>query len=903
MSVLERLRSWFRALVRRDGLEHAMDEEMRLHIELYEADLRRSGVPAGEARRQARAAFGSVEARKDECREAVGLRLFDELRADARYAVRLLRRSPAFTAVAMLSLALGIGANTAIFSVIDTVLLKTLPVHDPNTLFFVDNSGGKSGGSSGPPYPCFELLRDHNRSLAGIAAFDEASFKVTIDGAAEQMRGHYASADFFRVLGIQAVHGRLLMPEDESPGEGETGAAVISYSWWERRFGLDPAVLGKRLMVGRRAVSIVGVTPPGFSGLQVGNPMDITVPIALSENNLRSRTLWWFSVIGRLKPGTTVEQARADLHVLWDGYMTEIGEPREKRTYFSGIELVPASRGLNRLRRDLSQPLLIVMGIVGVVLLIGCANVATLLLARASARRRELALRLAIGASRGRLIRQLLTEGVVLAAVGASLGLLFARWGVSFLLALFAGPDGNSGPLLDPRFDGRLLAFTSALAIATALLFALAPALQATRLDGARPPATGVTSLSWSRDRFGQALVGVQVMLCVVLIAAAILFVRTLRNLQAVEPGFDGRGVLSLVVEATIPRPTVAKPSLDEIRNRHAQLGGLWEALAEQVSTLPGVTSAAAATLAPLSGRDRGVNIAVSGGAPGPERDMGIHVNQVTAGYFATTGIRLRSGRLLTPRDRAASLRVAILNDTAARAYFGDQDPIGRKVTFPGQRVPDEYEVVGVVHDSQYEDLRTPDERMVYLPIEQSIDPIDSAMLVVRAQSEVTQLAAPIRAIAGKSVPGGFATRVATIDQQLEASLVRERILSLLAAFFGSLALLLACTGLYGVMAYSVVRRTREIGIRTALGARSPAVIWMVVRETAAVVIAGALAGAAVAAGAGRYIESQLFGIAPGDPVVIVSAVAVLVVFAAIASALPARRATRVDPVLALRSE
>ena len=900
MSLVARVTSWLRASRRRGDFEREMQDEMRTHLELFQADLRRQGVPEEEARRRALAEFGSVDARKEECRDAVGLRLIDELRGDAGYALRLLRRSPAFTLVALLSLALGIGANTAIFSLIDTVLVKTLPVDDPQRLFFIDNSGGKSGGSNGPPYPCFERLRDHNRFLSNIAAFDERMFKVTIDGVPERVRGQYASGTYFDLLGVRAIHGRVLTPADDSePGIGgpDGAVAVISDAFWARRFGRDPAVLGKTVQVGTRWVTIVGVTPPGFFGLQVGQPADITVPMMLVEQGLRSKQSWWLSVIGRLAPGATVEQARADIEALWDGYLNEVGMPREKRGYFSGIALVPAARGANELRREYSEPLMIVMAIVGVVLLIGCANVANLLLARAAARQNEMAVRLAIGASRGRLIRQLLTEGVVLVSLGAGAGLLFARWGASFLVAVLAGPAERV--VLEPHFDLRVLGFTAGVSVATALLFSLAPALRATRVDAAKPGQTGATL----HNRLGRTLVIVQVTLSVLLLCGAALFLRTLHNLNRVPSGFDRHGVLTMQVEATVPGRTVTPKTAAEFRADHARLGAIWRDFIARVHEVPGVSSAAASNMNPLSGWHRGVAIAIHGPSQATDKDRGIGINEVSDRYFETVGIRLLAGRLFTPRDRAGSLPVVILNETAARAFFGAETPLGRKASFPGQRVADELEIVGVVADARYKDLRTPDGRMAYVPLEQAIDPITSALVTVRGEGDVTRLVPTIRAIATETVPGGFVTGVATIEQQVEMSLVRERMLALLATFFAALALILACIGLYGVMAYRVARRTREIGIRIAVGARPRSVVWMMVRETLLLVTIGAALGTVTSLAANRFIAGQLFGVTPRDPVAIAVALSVLGIVTMLAGYLPAREASRIDPVRALRTE
>lgn len=905
MRLLARFKSWLRASLRRGDFERELQRELQSHVELYEAELLRSGVAATEAHRRARAEFGSVDARKEECREAVGLRLMNEFRADVRYALRLLRRSPAFTLVALLSLALGIGANTAIFSLIDTVLVKSLPVQDPQQLFFIDNSGGRSGGSSGPPYPCFERFRDHHRFLAGIAAFNENRFKVTIDGVAERWTGQNASGNYFDLLGVRAAHGRLLTLADDSQfgtGGPDGPVAVISYGLWERRFGRDPGVLGKSIQVGTQPVTIVGVTQPEFFGLQVGSPIDFTIPMMLAGDVLQSKHTWWMSVIGRLKPDATVEQARADLDALFESFMLEIGEPpRDRRTDFPGIALVPAARGLNDLRRTYSEPLLIVMTIVGVVLLIGCANVANLLLARASARQSEIAVRLAIGASRGRLVRQLLTEGIVLVVLGAAGGLLFARWGVSVLVGILA--DSRNEILLNPHFDLRVLVFTAGVALSTAFLFSLAPALRATRVDAARPAVGATIGSGKHATRLGQALVVIQVTLAVVLLCGAALFLRTLHSLNRVQSGFDREGVLTMNIEATVPGRDVPPKTPDEYRLDHARLGAIWVDFASRVAGLPGVGSAGVATLSPLTGRDRGVRIQIGRDGSTTRKDLSIKLNQVTAGYLETAGIRLLAGRLFTHYDRAGSLRVAILNETAAHAYFGGMNPLGQKINFPGQRVQDEHEIVGIVSDTRYRDLRTPDGRMAYVPIEQSIDPITNAILVVRGTGDVTRFAPIIRPVVTEAVPGGFVASMATIEQRLAASLVRERLLSMLATFFSGLALVLACIGLYGVMAYRVIRRTREIGIRIAIGARHQSVMWMMVRETLVLVLAGATLGTILSFSINGYVAAQLFGVTPRDPSAMFTALVVLLAVTLAAGYMPARRASRIDPVTALRVE
>ena len=904
MRILSRLRSWLHSSVHRADLDRAIGDELQFHIDHYTEDLVRAGVSPLDARRRARAEFGSVHARSEECREALGLRVLDELRADLRYAVRLLRRSPAFTVVAVLSLGLGIGANTAIFSLIDTVLLKSLRVARPEGLFFVDNSGGKSGGRSGPPYPCYEILRDHARYLSGMAAFNARRFKVTIDGAQEEVRGQFASGSYFDVLGVPAAYGRVLTPADDrnvGRSSGDGYVAVISHGLWARRFGMSPSVLGKTIQVGTKWVTIVGVTPPEFIGLQVGFPIDVTIPITLAESGLDSKESWWFSVVGRLHDSATVEQARADLDAMFQAYMTDNGIKGGAREYFDRIVLVPADKGLNDVRRQLAQPLLVIMGIVAIVLLIGCANVANLLLARGSARRSEIAVRLAIGAGRGRLIRQMLTEGAVLVALGTAAGILFARWGVAFLVGVFAA--GRGGLLLEPRFDLRVLAFTAAVAVATGLLFSVLPALHATRVDAATPADSSRTSTPRVRLRVGQALVVTQVTLSLVLLCGAALFLRTLHNLTTLDSGFNSEGVLTMQVDAALPPMKPGTRNSPAVRAEYARVGRMWEDLVARAASLPGVRSAGVATLSPMTMRDRGVKIEVAGAPSVTESDKGIHVNQVTSGAFDALGVQLVRGRIFTPADRSGSLRVTILNETAARSYFAETNPIGRKVNFPGQDVEDEYEIVGVVRDTRYEHLRKAAERMAYLPIEQSVDRITGAIVAIRSAGDPASLVPALRDEVRLTIPEGFVTNVATLARQVDASLVQERLVSMLASFFGGLALVLACIGLYGVLTYSVVRRTREIGIRLAIGAQRRSVIWLVLRETLLLIAVGVALGIPAVLTVSRYIESQLFGVSPGDPWAIACAVGVLLLVAAAAGYQPARRASRVDPMIALRYE
>ena len=810
---------------------------------------------------------------------------------DLRYGARTLRKNPSFALIAVITLALGIGANTAIFSLMDAVLLKSLPVERPEQLHFIARAGPRYSEGGAPPYPCFERFRDQNKTFAGMAAFSDFNTRVTIDGQAEETLGQSVSGNYFSLLGVQPLLGRTLTPADDSiPGEGGPDGlvAVISYNYWTRRFGRNPDVIGKAAQVGPHSVTIVGVTPPGFYGLYPGAEMNFSVPMAIaSAEDLAEKHSWYFEAVGRLKPGVPVEQARADLDTIFQPFMNELGFSAEERRDFHGrIELPPAGRGLDTLRRKYDKPLQVLMGAVALVLLIACANLANLLLARGAARRKEFAVRLALGASRWRLMRQVFTESLLLATLGALLGLLIASWGSDFLAGFFA--TGENRIFLDLPLDGRVLLFTAGVALLTCLLFGLAPALQSTRVNPGPALKDVGEGRASSRSRFGRLLVVAQVALSLLLLAPAGLFLRTLQNLKNLDPGFQRDGVLTLRIN-----PPYGVYQGERLTN-------LWKEVLMRVKQLPGVRSASLATISPLGGRSRGVRISVAGFTPGAERDRDIRLNQVSPGFFSTLGIAVTQGRAFTDHDDASAPRVALLNEAAARFYFGDRSPLGAQVEVNNRA---QHEIIGIVRDSRYRSLREPDSRLIYLPTAQALDVLGSLTLVVRASGKPSEMVGALRNEIRAAGSDLLLTNIATLDEQVDQSLVQERLLATLALLFGLLAILLACIGLYGVISYDVARRTREIGIRMALGARARDVLKLVVRQGLVLTLAGVTSGLAMAVAATRSLESLLYEVSATDPLTFIVVAALLMVVALLACWIPARRATKVDPMVALRCE
>jgi len=881
----------------RRKFENDMDEELRFHIENYTEDLIRSGIDRNEAERRARIEFGAREATKDECRGSWGFQFSDELRADLRYALRGLRKNRGFAAVAILTLALGIGANTAIFGVVDVVMLRIFPVREPDSLAFVENVGTQ-GRNGGPPYPFFEVLRDNVKSFEGVSAFSASNIEVWIDGDREQIRGVWVSGNFYNLLGIKPLIGRTLSAtDDQTVGKGglDGPVAVISSAYWKERFGGDPKVVGQVIRLYDSTVTIIGVVPSDVMSLEPGRPIDIAVPMMLSDpERLRNRTSWWLNeVVVRIRPGVTTAQAEAEADALFQVYMADVSiSPGIRKLAFDRIELSPAAGGMDQLRTLFSKPLTALLILAGLVLLAACVTVANLMLGRANARAREFAVRLAIGAGRGRLIRQTLTEALLLVGAGAGFGIPLAGQGEKGIASFFA--DGKDKIVLDLSLNRRVLLFAIGVSFITAVASALLPAWRAVHANPASGLQHGSRTVTGSRTsiRVGRALVVMQVGLSALLLGCAGLFIHSLRQLEAVDPGFKREGILTMEVEPE--RALFGKPA--------------WMALQaeilDSVREIPGVLSAAWSTMTPLSGRDRGVVVDVPGFVPSMETDRHVHLISVSPEYFGTLTTPLIAGRNFLARDGRDAPRVAILNEASAAFYFGKSNAIGKQLRFANQasNMP-AYEVIGVVKDTKHENLRDQPWRFVYLPIYQSVDRINRLALSVHyspgATGNVTEVTKAIKN-ANSTL---LITNVSTMEKQVEHSLIMERSVSALSTAFGILALVLACIGLYGVLAYTVSRRTSEIGIRMALGATRTGMIWSVVRESISLTMFGLVLAMPGQLALGRISRSLLFGIQPFDMAAMVFVFLILLVVAVIAGIGPGLRAGRLQPMVALRTD
>jgi predicted permease len=827
---------------------------------------------------------------------------------DLRYGVRQLRHSPGFTAVAILSLALGIGANSAIFQLIDAIRLRTLPVRNPWELVTIDfpqnsmRSGWFSFRSARLTYGLWQQIRAQQEAFTGVLAWSATRFNLAAGGEVRYAEGMYVSGEFFRHLGVDAVLGRTFTAEDDSEACANPGA-VLSYAHWQREYGGSPAVLGRTISLDGHPFPVVGVTPPEFFGVEVGNRYDVAVPLcadSLLAEDKKGRipipAAWWLSMMGRLKPGWTVARADSHLRTIAPGIMRATLPPSyradaAKRYLANKLAATPAGTGVSGLRREYERPLWLLLATTGLVLLIACANLANLLLARASVRAREVAVRLAIGASRGRLVRQLLAESLLLALLGAALGAMLAQVLSRGLIAFIS--TGGNPVFVGLGVDARVLGFTTGLAVITCLLFGLAPALRATHLSPVNAMRAGGRGTTAGRERFGlrRALVATQVALSLVLLVGALLFVRSLRNLVTTHAGFQAEGVLE--VNLDLSRPAYSKERL-RVVNRE---------LLDRLSSRPGVVSVAQVWFTPISGSGWNNNIGVDG-APAEASGKESFFNSIGPGYFRTMGTALIAGRDFNDRDTLTSPAVAIVNQTFASKFFGGANPVGRTFRREAEAGKQEpfYQIVGLVENTKYYELREEFLPVGYFPLAQDADTRAESTFVLRTRGSVGELMKHVKSAVAEVSPV-INIELRSMSRQLEESLLRERLMATLSGGFGLLAGLLATLGLYGVIAYMVARRRNEIGVRIALGADRGKVIRLVLREASLLLVVGLSAGAALALWAGRAAATLLFGLKPHDPVTMLAAMAVLVLVALASAYGPARRAADLEPMVALRDE
>jgi predicted permease len=828
------------------------------------------------------------------------------LLADLRHGIRTLRQNPGFTTIAILSLALGIGANTAIFQLLSAVRLRTLPVTEPGRLAmvqFVDTHGQR--GSHVTPYPAltnpqWERLRDSQEAFSGMLAWWPNNFGMGSPSNLRQVRGLFVSGDFFRVLGVPAIRGRVLTADEDHRGCGVPGA-VISYAFWQRQFGGKASAIGSKLTLNYQPVEVIGVTPASFTGLEVGRGFDVAVPICsqaalwISGNWLDSGTTWWLNAMGRLKPGGTFEQATGRLKVLSPGlfqFTLPANYPRINIQDYLNFKLttVPAASGVSLLRRDYTDPLLLLLITAGLVLLVACANLANLMLARAAAREHEIAVRLAIGASRFRLIYQLMAESLLLAGCGAAAGLYLSGVLSRSLIAMLA-TQGN--PIsLDLTLDREVLAFTVALATLTCLLFGLAPAWRATRIGAADAMRMKGRGVAGNRERFGvrQILVVSQVALSLVLVVGALLFSGSLRKLQAVDAGFQQNGVLL----ADIDFRRVQIPPDRRIAFKHQLL--------DKLRALPGIDGAAEVQIPPLSGSSTSNSVWVDGDESA--RRVEAYFNRVSSGYLKTMGMPLLAGRDFQAGDTASAPRAAIVNQSFARKLGLGDNPVGKR--FRRENTPTDpeisVEIVGLVRDSKYIDLREEFRPIVFLSTDQNAGSPADAELVIRTSAPLADAIARTRAAIAET-SGEITIDLQSFASTVAEGLIRERLIATLSNFFGILAILIASIGLYGVMSYLVARRTNEIGVRMALGANRSQILSLILGQSARLLGVGLAAGAILTIAAGQTVKSLLFGLKPNDAGTLALAIFVLAIVTQAASYLPARRAAHLEPSAALREE
>jgi predicted permease len=914
---LHGLISGVRALFRRDARNAEIAEELRSFEEASIADKVRRGLSRDEAHRLARAETGSAETVRHKVWSAGWESIADSLAQDVRYGIRQILRTPGHSAVAVLSLALGIGANTAIFTLMNDLLLRQLPVRDPQQLVtFGDGTSSGVVESSDPgaydifPYEFYHRLSAQpNPPLTGVTAFGSFTSQVSVRtgegaaGPATQAMSHLVSGNFFEVLGAQPMMGRALQASDAA-AEGGSTVAVISHNYWQQQLASDPQAVGRVITVNGTPYTIVGVMPPQFYGVELNEQMpDLWLPITMQPQVLLAPTLlkpdgmFWIHMAGRLRPNTDPAQAQTWVSEQFRRFLVDragsaISSDRRKAIAGTYVPLLPIGAGFSTIRLVYEKPLYVLMGMVAVVLLIACANLANLLLAKMAAREREFAARLALGSSRARIVRQILVETLLLAFAGGALGLALAFAGTTTLIH-FLADDGHTALSAAP--DLHVLGFTLAVSLATGLLFGMAPAWRGSRctVAGALNAQSRTVAGGSRRGRFlPRLLVAAQVTLSVVLVAMAGLLLRTLHNLAAQDPGVDRTHVL---VVQTNPKFAGYQP---------AQMSALYDRILDRVDGLPGVKSAAMSGAPPMTGGSWGSPITIAGRPVNPQEDVSTQLNRVSAGYFETLGIALLQGRTIGPQDTGSALQAAVVNQTFVERYFPHGDAIGHTFTVADPAVHGSWQIVGIVKDAHYNRPGEAPRPFTYLALPQlQGDDAVAYCLQVRAAGDPRQIAGEVRSALAQIDPNLPITHMETLAETVSHQIRAQAFISQLSTFFSLLALTLACLGLYGVMTYSVVRRTSEIGVRMALGASRRRVVWIVLRESILLLGVGIVLGLPAAMAASRLIRAGLYGVGPSDPLTLLAATGTIALVVTAAACLPARRATRIDPMVALRYE
>ena len=886
------------ALFSKPQRERELAEEVEAHLDMRTDELRQQGFDADAARATARREFGGLEQMKEAYRDRRGLPWIEILVKDVRYSVRGLRRNPVFTLAAVFSLALGIGANTAIFSFVDRLLLRMLPVDRPEQLLSLYRTGGWGQGYAS--YPLYLEFRKHTDLFAAVFARsgeDKVRFDAGHSNSVEYVLREYVTGNYFDVLGVRPAMGRIFTDDDNRNPQGHP-LVVLSYDFWRNRMAGDPAILGRVLKIDEQPLTVIGVAAPGFHGVSVENRADLWVPAMMIPGQIMQPGMHWVWIMARSRPDVPRSRVQAAANTIMQRYLMSVyGGQRDsafgKWAMAQKIEVRDAGVGISMLRETFGKPLTILMGAVGLVLLIACANVASLLRGRGAARRREIALRFSLGATRSRLVRQWLIESLLLALLGSALGLAFAIWGQRYML-LFLPP--GSGERFDVAPDATVLGFTLGISILSAVLFGLAPALRATSLDpaaalkdgGAQQPGRG------ARAGFRKALVVLQVALSVVLVAMAGLFAHSLAGLRSINPGFVAQNVVTFSLD--YPR---AWKSADKQKHRERLLASL--------SEVPGIASISYGLPGPYRGGSWSAGIRVPGSERTAKEANEVAEQAVGPAYFATIGMRPLRGREFDRNDLRSTRKIAVVNEAFVREYLpGVHDPVGRILSFDDSK-PEGGEptyIVGVVHDILHDGLKAPAKSTVYIPFREadvraSWDPT----LLVSSHFPAASLLPIIRRQVDRLDPQVALTEPRTLRERVDDSIFVDRMIATLSGFFGALALLLAAIGIYGVMAYAVTRRTAEIGLRIALGAAPARIEWMMLRDGLLLIAAGVAIGLPLSFGMARLSETLLYGIKPNDPLAFVVTVAVLLGTGILAAFLPARRAASVEPVEALRHE